>query len=104
MLDLIKFGPFSSLICFNCSASDCSNPFSSFEAIFYFKESFSVDNSSISSPIISRVFLIADIVETNCPHFVACVDNDCELKHIKSCTALLLTILLLKSLCIANSN
>ena len=88
---------------FNSFAFDSSNHFWSYSPICFFKTSFSVDNSIISSPKTLKAFLIAGIIAVNCSPFLACVDSDYWLKSFKSCIVSFLTVWSKEINCIANS-
>ena len=71
-----KFVLFSSSICFNSFVLDSSYHSSWSEHILFIKVSFSVDKAFLTSPIKSKVALVAGILET----------KDSELSSFKSCT------------------
>ena len=64
--------------------------------LFYFsfltsKDSFPVECSTITSPIKSKTFLLAGIIETSYFPFSACVAKDCDLNSFIFCSVLFLT-------------
>ena len=66
ILDVNNFAFVSSSICFkNLSLGFC-NHFSSNEPVLFFKQSFCIDTSTMSSPLKSRPFLKTDNTGTSC--------------------------------------
>ena len=95
------FALFSSLNCYKTFVLDCFNHFSSYEPILIFKDSFSVDKSTMSSPTKSKASLIAEIIETSCSPFLTSVAKHCDLKLFH--TVLVRSILSSEIICIASS-
>ena len=89
-LDITILALSSSSICFNSFASDCSNYFSSYEPLLLFKDSFSVDKFCMSSPIRSKAFSLAGIIETICSLLLARVAINYQLNCFKAISVLLL--------------